>query len=146
MSTSLWYVQNAILYIGWRKHLTRGVVHVIKTCQHRHLSSGLCGMPLLKRIVSHNGKPQVYLHMIYPYNHNIPTLTNLSRRKDFYTMCESTRALSAVDGISDIFNGRMWKELEAANGTIFLSQQNHYGLFLNVDWCQPYKNRKYSIG
>ncbi len=124
----------------------RGSKYVIKTCQHRHLSSRLCGMPLLKRIVSHNGKPQVYPHMIYPYNHIIPTLTNLFRRKDFYTMCESTRALSAEDGISDIFNGRMWKELEAANGTIFLSQQNHYGLFLNVDWYQPYKNRKYSIG
>ena len=45
-----------------------------------------------------------------------------------------------------MFDGCMWNEFQADNGIPFHSQKNHYGLFLNVDWYQPYKDRKYSIG
>ncbi len=129
----------------------RGSQYIIKTCQHTHATRRprVCGMPLLKRVVSRNGKPQVYPHLIYAYNNIIPTLTKLFGRKGIYAMCESTRGRELLDtggNLTDVFDGHMWKTLQAANGTAFLSQQNHYGLFLNVDWYQPYKNRKYSIG
>ncbi len=119
----------------------RGHQYVIKTCRHTHATHHwVCGMPLLKRIVTRNGKPQVYPHLIYAYNDIIPTLTRLFGRKGFHALSGS------MEGMSDVFDGRMWKTFEAADGTTFLSQQNHYGLFINVDWYQPYKHRKYSIG
>jgi len=54
--------------------------------------------------------------------------------------------MRGADGMRDVFDGCMWNEFQADNGIPFHSQKNHYGLFLNVDWYQPYMDRKYSIG
>jgi len=91
--------------------------------------------------VSRNGKPQVYPHLIYGNNDIIPTLIKLFSQKGFYEMCESTRKDGrGADGMRDVFDGCMWNEFQADNGIPFDSQKNHYGLFLNVDWYQPYKD------
>lgn len=52
---------------------------------------------------------------------------------------------STSDFLSDITDGRIWKEVVAALscGT---NPTNVLGLLVNVDWFQPYKHVAYSIG
>ena len=133
------------LYKYEETFVKRGSQYVIKTCHSMQKSHRVCGMPLLKRVVSRSGGPQVYPHLIYCCNDIIPTLKKLFRRKGFYDLCESTRSSGAVDSMSDVFHGRLWNEFDSSMPA-FLSQKNHYGLFLNVDWYQPYKDRKYAVG
>ena len=135
------------LYTFEETYEKRGGQFIIKTCQHKDEIGRTCHKPLLRRIVTHNKKPLVYPHLIYPYNDVIHTLGILFGQKGFYEKCESLRTEGSTDtDMTDVFHGQMWKDLRDDNGMNFLSQKNHYGLFLNVDWYKPYKNQKYSIG
>ena len=125
----------------------RGSQFTIKVCDQRQKSGRMCGMPLLKRIVKTcKNQPHIYPYLIYAYNDVIPTLKMLFSQKAFYDECESTRTRESDNYLRDVFDGQVWRELKDEDGTYFFSHKNHYGLFLNVDWYQPHKNRKYSVG
>ena len=72
--------------------MKRGSQYVIKTCHTMQKSHRVCGMPLLKQVVSRSGGPQVYPHLIYCCNGIVPTLKKLFHHKGFYDLCESTRS------------------------------------------------------
>ena len=48
--------------------------------------------------------------------------------------------------MSDIHDGRVWKDFQSWNGVPFLSGDNSYGLMMNIDWFQPFKRSQYSMG
>lgn len=135
------------LYTFEEAYEKRGSQFIIKMCEHKDEIGCTCRTPLLRRIITHNKKPLVYPCLICPYNDVTQTLGILFGRKGFYERCESSRMQESSDTmITDVFQGQMWKHLQDNNGMNFLSQKNHYGLFLNVDWYKPYKNQNYSIG
>ena len=122
----------------------RGSQFTIKACDQRQKLGHTCGMPLLKRIVTCKNQPHIYPYLIYAYNDVIPTLKMLFSWKAFYNECESTRTRESDNYLRDIFDGQVWRVERWRY--IFFSQKDHYGLFMNVDWYQPYKNRKCSVG
>ena len=51
---------------------------------------------------------------------------------------------NSVDGLlTDIYDGRLWKELQDSTGGFTGST---VGFMLNVDWFNPFKHRMYSMG
>ena len=48
--------------------------------------------------------------------------------------------------MEDIFDGDLWKDFQGYEGTPFLSEHLAFGLMINLDWFQPFKHSKYSIG
>lgn len=67
-------------------------------------------------------------------------------RAGFVQQCESTRSKFSTLGLSDVYDGTIWKDFLTVDGVPFLSENNNYGLLLNVDWLQPYKHITYSVG
>lgn len=48
--------------------------------------------------------------------------------------------------MSDVYDGRIWKEFLNPKGLPFLSLPYNFALALNVDWYQPFKRSIYSCG
>ena len=70
----------------------------------------------------------------------------LLSRPNFISICNAWhKDKNTKDFLSDITDGRIWKEVCAALscGT---NPTNVLGLLVNVDWFQPYKHVAYSIG
>ena len=45
--------------------------------------------------------------------------------------------------MSDIYDGRMWKEFRDPN---FFTDKRHFGEMLNLDWFNPCENKEHSVG
>ena len=53
----------------------------------------------------------------------------------------------AVNGfLTDVTNGRLWKEWAVKDGTQFLGVPGNMLLMLNVDWFLPFEHTQYSVG
>ena len=48
--------------------------------------------------------------------------------------------------LSDVYDGKLWKEFENVNGEPFLRDNLALGFTLNIDWFQPYKLTTSSVG
>ena len=48
--------------------------------------------------------------------------------------------------LSDVYDGKIWKEFQTYRGQPFLSQPFTYGLMVNVDWFKPFKHSEYKVG
>ena len=48
--------------------------------------------------------------------------------------------------MSDIYDGRVWKEFQTVDAKPFLSLPNNLAIGLGCDWFQPYKHITYSVG
>ena len=48
--------------------------------------------------------------------------------------------------LADIYDGKIWSEFLCYKNQPFLFQPYSLGLTINVDWFQPYKHVKYSVG
>ena len=46
----------------------------------------------------------------------------------------------------DIYDGKVWKELQSVDGIPFLSVSHNYCFTLNIDWFNPFKHTEYSVG
>ena len=106
-----------------------------------------CNEPLLKEVTLKNGQVRLYPHKVYCYNSITDTLKQLIQRQGFVTRCEQWRLRGTSDGfLSDIFDGRMWKDWQYVDGKPYLASPNNYAFMLNVDWFQPFKHSLYSVG
>ena len=115
-------------------------------CSYKALSrSQRCGEPLLRRIVSAGGHSKLYPHKIFCISTLISGLQSLILRHGFIQQCESTRT-SVTGEYSDVFDGDMWKQFQEIDGQAFLSNQNNYGLLLNIDWLEPFEHVTYAVG
>ena len=75
-----------------------------------------------------------------------PSLQNLALKPGFIEKCESTRNMFCSSGLSDVFDGRIWKIFQEVDNKPFLSAQHNYGLLLNIDWLQPFEHTTHSVG
>lgn len=48
--------------------------------------------------------------------------------------------------MADVYDGSIWKSFLTVDGKEFLSDRYALGLLINVDWFEPYKHVKYSVG
>ena len=61
--------------------------------------------------------------------------------------CNECRKFVAADGcLSDVMNGRLWKEFRFVFNRPFLDAPNNAGVALNIDWFNPFEHTQYSIG
>ena len=68
----------------------------------------------------------------------------------FYHLCEhwckdlleaTSRSL-----LSEVYDGKLWKDFLQFQGTSFLEAKNSIAFMLNINWFQPFKHHTYSIG
>ena len=104
--------------------------------------------PLLKQIVSRQGKKRFYPHLIYPVASLISSLQGLISRPGFLDKCEHWRAtfLKGSASLQDVYDGKIWESFMEVNGCSFLSEPNSLGVMLNFDFFQPFKHKTYSMG
>ena len=60
-------------------------------------------------------------------------------------MCQLWRKRLS-SGLSDVYDGRIWKEFQVLCGRPFLSTEYNLTFMLNINWFQPYKHLTSSVG
>ena len=115
-----------------------GTPLVTKRCSNV-THSKKCNAALLKHVVSNSGSPKVYPIKTYCYCSLMPTLQCRLLRPGFVDLCEETRNLciNSTHLLSDVYQGRIWKEFLKVGQSDFLSTALCYGLMLNNDWFKP---------
>lgn len=124
-----------------------------KTCGHvefpNHSSKHLrkpCGNTLLKE-VEMGGKKKLVPHKTYCYYPFQKSFKQLLERDGIMDLCEQWKSdTTDAHVLSDVHHGQIWKEFADPNRHDFLNQENTYGLMMNLDWYQPYKYVRYSVG
>lgn len=107
-----------------------------------------CNEILLKRIRTGKGYKLIPFK-VYPYYTLEKQFARLLKRKNFTTKCEMWRRRANFiheDNLSDVYDGRVWKKFNSADGLNFLTSPYSYLLTLNVDWFQPFDRGVYSVG
>lgn len=117
-----------------------------KVCSYKQFSKQCAGV-MLQEVITISGKRHLYPHRVYCYHSIITTLKNMILRQGFVELCESTRnVVRSADRLSDIYDGKLWKDFLVVNGKDFLSAAFTYAFILNIDWFQPYELCTYSVG
>ena len=126
----------------------RGTQTVIKSCSECDLSRKHVNVPLLKTVITSTGSTKYYPKLVYPYTSLISSLQSLLSRPGFYQLCERWRQDFLQDRslLSDVYDGKLWKEFLQFQVSSFLAAKNSIALMMTVDWFQPYKHRIYSVG
>ena len=120
-----------------------GTHTTIALCKCMHFRK-CCNQVLMKQIVTRSGKINLYPFKVYCHVSLISCLQALVMRRGF-EQCESTQTQFSASGLSDVYDRLIWKFL-TVDEVPFLREPHNYGLLLNVDWLQPYKHVKYSVG
>ncbi|CAC5383015.1 unnamed protein product [Mytilus coruscus] len=106
-----------------------------------------CGELLLKVVKLSDGLKCLYPFKTYCYKSSEQSLEQLLRVPDFQRKCEKWRERRQETGImTDVFDGKIWKEFHLSDKKNFLKSEKNYGIMLNLDWFQPYEHVRYSVG
>ena len=107
-----------------------------------------CQALLLKQVQFVSGRKMLYPFKVYCYNGIKSTLQKLLLRPKFHVDCKlwQTKTINHINMLSDVYDGRVWKEFLKVAGSPFLIAPYTYGLMLNVDWFQPYTHTICSVG
>lgn len=106
-----------------------------------------CGELLLKHVTLSDGTTKLYPFKSYCYKPLQQSLQNLVRRPGFEDKCEIWRSRKQQPGfMTDVYDGKIWKEFMTTEKSSFLNHRNNYALMLNLDWFQPFEHVKYSLG
>ena len=80
----------------------------------------------------------------------LDTLRRFLSRKDFWFKCNLWKRdrdfHSAAEILTDVFDGKVWCEFLFVGGEPLLAGERSLGVMLNVDWFQPFKLARYSVG
>lgn len=121
-----------------------------KTRRFRATCGELNGGYLLKKVQLKDGKTKLYPHKVYSYKSVLDTLKTFLTRKDFWLKCNLWKMgcdlNSAPDILTDVFDGKVWREYLFVRGEPFLAGDRSVGFMMNVDWFQPFKLARYSVG
>ena len=131
-----------------------GFLQEIKLCkkiqfpQHPLLSyRQQYGQQLLYSVTLSNDKKTFHPFKTYCYNSVITALKELLVRPGFYDLCSQWKTRhNESDLLTDIYDGKIWKDFQTFDGQPFLKGNLGLGLILNIDWFQPYKLTNYSVG
>lgn len=126
-----------------------GVRLISKTCTYRSDPNSRlqCGALLLRSVKLVSGKLLLYPFKVFCYQGLTGSLQNLLLRPGFVELCEHWRSLPASNTeLRDIYDGKIWKEFQYINGQPALASPYVYAVMLNIDWFQPFKLTKASVG
>lgn len=116
---------------------------------HPHVSRRQeCKAQLLKKVRSGKGYKLVPMKE-YPYQPLSKSIAYLVKKTDFLEACEKwrRRMLTIPESyLSDIYDGRVWREFSSDSMGNFLNFPYNYLLTINVDWFQPFSRVQYSVG
>ena len=74
-------------------------------------------------------------------------LKSILKRPGMLQMCNKWKESESKNGhLSDIYDGKLWKEFNFVYKRPFLDVPNYIVLALNIDWFNPYEHTQYSIG
>lgn len=105
-----------------------------------------CGKDLMKK-VKINNKYKLIPRKIYVYYSIIESIQRLICLPGFLELCEEWRGRNVPAGwLSDVYDGKLWKDWMQIEDVPFLSVPGNLMLMLNLDWFQPYKHSPYSVG
>jgi len=105
-----------------------------------------CNFPLLKQIKT-GLKYKLVSHKAFLYNSIIESIKGLINRPGILQLCNKWMNHKTINGaLSDITDGKMWKDFIIYENEPFLDLPNNIALALNIDWFNPYKHTQYSIG
>ena len=106
-----------------------------------------CDGVLMKTVKTSSGTLALYPTQVFCYKSIIDSSQALLGRPNFVQQCELWRHGKVPFGtMSDIYDGRIWKEFLTPKGQPFLSLPYNFALALNIDWFQPFKRSIYSCG
>lgn len=112
-----------------------------RTCTHTSFQK-VCGYNLGHFTNLAHGKKRWKPFKTYQFMPPSSWLKKMFSFKSFHTLLEQDREPYPSDVLSDVQDGRVWKELESTN---FFSTKYNVGLMLNVDWFQPFKRSQYKV-
>src|SRR5215471_4100234 len=86
--------------------------------------------------------------MLYPKPSIRHQLSMLYQRPDFENMLKLSGIQRGDNIYSDIYDGKVWKTFPFNGDTFFTpdTATTHLGLFLNLDWFQPFTYTQHSTG
>lgn len=107
-----------------------------------------CNTTLLKTVHLRGGKKKLIPFKVYCYSSLQASLQKLLLRPKFADLCEHWRKRkpSGTNIMSDVYDGRIWKEFQFIDGKPFLASPFVYAFMVNIDWFQPYKHTTCSVG
>jgi len=106
-----------------------------------------CNTVLTKRVTLKGSKQILVPKKIYPYRSVIKSLEQLVKRRQFLELCEQWRQRHIPpDVLTDIFDGKLWKDFQKYDNVDFLAKPGNLALMLNVDWFEPFKDSPYAVG
>lgn len=106
-----------------------------------------CGGMLMKSVKTSSGTLALQPNQVFCYRSIIDALQALLEKPNFSKQCEVWRNRVVPYGtLSDVYDGRLWKEFLNPDGQPFLSLPYNFALALNIDWFQPFKRSVYSCG
>jgi hypothetical protein len=75
------------------------------------------------------------------------SLQSFIDRHGFIEKCEQWKNLEHSNGIyNDVYDGKIWRDFQVYDGVPFLQASNNLAIMMNMDFFQPYKHVKYSVG
>ena len=102
-----------------------------------------CGELLMRKVKCKGGKYSFRPKRTFCFYGVIKGLTHLVRKPMFWDACNEWRYIGEHFVLSDIYDGRVWKEFVDKG---FFNDCCSLALMLNVDWFQPFKHTTYSLG
>ena len=102
--------------------------------------------PLLKQVVTSSGSKKLYPFKTYSYYSVTEGLKKLLLRPGISELITKYSKGARSPKISDITDGRIWREFRSSDGKLYFNNPDNYGLMLNCDWFQPFKHFTYSVG
>ena len=126
----------------------RGSNVAIRCCNHGQLVPRHKQVPLLKQVISTSGNTRYYPYLVYPTVSLVSSSQTLLPILGFLVYARNGEMLGLRMAMFYwmylmVESGRAFSKLK---GIPFFTEKNSLGLMLNLDWFQPFKHRKYSIG
>lgn len=104
--------------------------------------SKACGEPIVRRVRSVTGKTRFVPYKQYHYKSPIDSIEEILSKPGIEEECMKWKSRTdTVDELSDIYDGKVWRNFQKYNGQDFLNIPNNYGIMINVDWFQPFERR-----
>ena len=106
-----------------------------------------CNFPLMKTVKTASGKQNKIPIKFFCYRSIIHSIQQLVQQPGILNLFNEWRNRNIPSGImADVYDGAVWKSFLSINGNEFLLNRYTLGLLINVDWFEPYKHVKYSVG
>ena len=107
-----------------------------------------CNEILLKRVKISN-KYKLVPRKVYVYRSILQSLKDMAKREGFLDKCDHwrSRGKEGMENVmGDIYDGRLWNDLQTIKDRPFLAIPNNLCLSLNIDWFNPFEESPYSAG